>query len=201
MKYVPSRVFFNCLARLCVSSSDNPLNTKQYLSADRWKSLPDAYLLENCICPLSQQAGLRIKGQMQFSSRYASGKLFHLSADRYCFVLRGLSLEETQSLARQLKNTLDGTYFIHPLSAAPGRPALPENMQEISGVTTHLGIQHYPFNYLAMVLQRYPANEAAKRARAVIVSNIEAALERGKTEGGNCIMTCDPEIWNYRSLD
>jgi GGDEF domain-containing protein len=150
---------------------------------------------------LSQQAGLRIKGQMQFSSRYASGKLFHLSADRYCFVLRGLSLEETQSLARQLKSTLDGAYLIHPLSATPGRPASLENMQGISGVTTHLGMQHYPFKQLANILQRYPVNEAVKSVRAVIVSNIEAALERGKTGGGNCIMTWDPEIWNYRSLD
>jgi GGDEF domain-containing protein len=150
---------------------------------------------------LSQQVGFRIRGQMRLSSRYASGKLFHLSADRYCFVLRDISLEETQNLARHLKSILDGTYRILPSSAAPGRPVLPENMLEIKDVTTHLGVSWYPLEKLIELLQRYPEDEAAQRMRALIVAGNEEQLERGKSEGGDRIITWDPEIWGYRRLD
>lgn len=150
---------------------------------------------------LSQQMGLRITGQMRLSSRYASGKLFHLSADRYCFVLRGMSLEETQNLARQLKTVLDGTYLINPSSMPAGRPALPENMLEISRVTTHLGASCYPLEKLRELCNRYPPDESAKRVRALIVAGIEEHLERGKARGGNCIISWDDEEWNYRVLD
>ncbi len=150
---------------------------------------------------LSQQMGQRIIGQMRLSSRYASGKLFHLSADRYCFVLRGMPLEEAQQLARQLKTVLDGAYLINPSSLPAGRPALTENMLEISGVTTHLGVSGYSLEKLRELCTRYQPDESVKRVRALIVAGIEEHLERGKAWGGNCIVTWNYEEWNYRMLD
>ncbi|HET8844769.1 MAG TPA: MerR family transcriptional regulator, partial [Ktedonobacteraceae bacterium] len=82
---------------------------------------------------VSQHMGERIRGQMQLSDRYASGKFFHISADRYFLFLR-LSLEEAQKLAVTLKDVLQVAYRIRPTSASPGVPVAPENMLEIKAI-------------------------------------------------------------------
>lgn len=142
---------------------------------------------------LSQQMGFRINRQAQFSSRYAGSKLFHISADKYYWLLPGLSLKETQNLARQLKSILQEDYLINPSyttrGIVPNHPVLPENMLRLSGITVHMGVSSYTFPKLAELLQRYPEHVAVKSVHILFVAGIEEIMERGKSLGGNCIVS------------
>lgn len=148
---------------------------------------------------LSQQMGFRIRGQMRFSDKYASGKLFHISADKHYLLVR-ISLEEARVLAQRLKEGLQGDYRIHPSYAIPGRAILPGNMLEISNVTAHLGITSYTLKKLRELLDRYPADVAVKKVRVLIVAGIEEVLETGKSSGGNTIISWYPEERQYREF-
>ena len=149
---------------------------------------------------LSQQVGARIRGQMRLVSRFQANKLFHISADKYYLVLEGVSLADACDQARQLKNVLGGDYRILPTSATPGRPVLPENMLEVPDVTVHIGIASYPFAKLDELLMRYPLDVAKIYVRTLIMAGIEELLDRGKNEGGNCIITWHRESWGYQLL-
>jgi hypothetical protein len=147
---------------------------------------------------ISQEMGLRIKRQIQLSDSYASSKLFHISADRYYLLLRRLSLEETRSLAVQLKAALQGDYRIKSPYATTNHPAFQGNILEISSVTVHLGVSHYPFEKFVELLSRsYLVGSTVSNVRGRILAGIEGALGMG----GDRIITWDPVIWSYRPLD
>jgi GGDEF domain-containing protein len=148
---------------------------------------------------LSQHVGERIKGVLRISDRYNQGKLFHISTDRYFLVLK-MSLEEAQGLSVLLKSKLEGRYRVPYGNNMPGRPVLPENMQEIEEVTFHIGVGAYPFEKLNELLHRYPPEIAVRNAQLLIMSGIEEELALGAKEGGNCIITWDPQIWSHRLL-
>lgn len=140
---------------------------------------------------LSQQMGLRISDQTQLSNRYSSGKIFHISADKY-FLLVRISLEEARALARRLHVALSGNYRILPLSAATGRFVPSKDMlMNISDVTVHLGVASYTLEKLDELLKRYSASIATKAVTATIMSGVERTLNEGKSEGGNCIASWD----------
>lgn len=149
---------------------------------------------------LSQQAGERIKGQIRISNRYASGKLFHISADRYYLLMR-ISLEEAHLLAKQLKEALQGDYLISPSYTTPSRPAAPTNMLKIADVTLHVGVNSYPFEHLRDLLKRYDANISVRQVQTLLMAGVEAELELGRLEGGDCLITWDASIWGYKRLD
>lgn len=153
---------------------------------------------------LSQQMGLRISRQIRFSNRYAASKLFHISADKYCWLLPGLSLEEARDLARQLKKVLQEDYLINPSYTTRGiassHPILPENMLKLSGITVHVGVSSYTFQKLAELLQRYPEPVAAKSVHILLVAGIEEIMVMGKELGGNCIVSWDEDNKGYYSL-
>jgi hypothetical protein len=139
---------------------------------------------------------------MQLSDRYAAGKLFHISADKYFLVVR-ISLEEARSLARRLKEAVQVDYRISPRYAAPGRPVLRESMRDITGVTTHLGVASYSLQKLEELLGRYPIDIARNMTRTLIVAGIEEILNQGKSKGGNCIISWDKGSdgsWSYVPL-
>ncbi|MGH2479128.1 MAG: hypothetical protein ACRDHW_05690, partial [Ktedonobacteraceae bacterium] len=150
---------------------------------------------------LSHEVGIRMKGQMRISDKYASGKIFHISADKYYFLLQRISFEDACNLARQLGEILQVTYRVSFSDTASGRPALPENMLEIAHVTTHSGVSAYSFQKLGDLLHRYPAHIAVKRVRALVVAAIEEMLERGKSAGGNAIFIWDDIAREYKPLD
>lgn len=144
---------------------------------------------------LSQQVGARIRGSI---SSAGSFKLFHISADKYYILLEGVGLDEARNLAKQLRTVLRaGDYRILPLSATSGRAVLPGNMLEVSGVTTHIGVSSYPFEKLDEILRRYPPHTALIYVRTLILRGLDSALERGKLEGGNCIVSWDRDAWEY----
>lgn len=149
---------------------------------------------------LSQQVGLRIIGNLTISDvKVSNFKLFHVSADRYYILLEGLDLPEARAMARQLHQVLRaGDYRIQPLSATSGKAVIsPTSMLELSGITVHLGVSTYTFEKLDELLQRYPSQSAPIYVRTLVLAGMDTKLERGKLEGGNCIVSWDRDTWSY----
>jgi len=65
-------------------------------------------------------------------------------------------------------------------------------------VTVRSGVNSYKYRKLKEVLGRYTAETAIAETRALIMQNFDLSLEIGQREGGNCIVTWDPDIWTYR---
>lgn len=79
-----------------------------------------------------------------------------------------------------------------------GRPVLPEGLLTLSDVTVRLGINSYKYKKLKEILGRYPEEIAVAETRAIIMQNFETQLEMGRSEGGNCVISWDPEIRGHR---
>jgi len=150
---------------------------------------------------LSQQAGARISGKIHLLNGLSSGKVFHVSADRYYLLLTRTSLEAAHKYARQLKVSLEeGEYRISPAYVIPGRPALPGTMLELPAVTVHLSVSSYPLGKLKELLGRYPDNPIIN-VRALVIEGIEAGLRKGRDQGGHCIISWDPDLWDFVLLE
>ena len=126
--------------------------------------------------------------------------MYHVNADRYYLLLKGMPLEEARSRAETLRVALGGEYRLDARRVAVGRPMLPAGLLEIPKVTVRLGVQSYQYRRLKEVLQRYPAEVAVAGVRALVMQGTNEALEIGQREGGNCIISWDPNpiIWSYR---
>lgn len=147
---------------------------------------------------LSQQVGLRIKSNVSSTSSF---KVFHISADRYYVLLEGMALDDARKLAQDLLTVLRiGEYRILPLSAVPGSTVLPQNMLELTGVTVHIGVSSYTLAKLDELLKRYEPATAVAYVRTLILAGIDGLLERGKLEGGDCVVTWDRPTWGHKVL-
>lgn len=147
---------------------------------------------------LSQEVGSRIKGQQRLSTNIEHGKVYHMYADRYYLVLKGVTLDEARIKARQLKSILDGDYRIEARRVSAERLKLPESKIELPKVTVRLGVSSYPYKKLKQMLQRRPNNSATSEVRAEIILRLDEMLNQGQREGGNIIISWDVEIWGYK---
>ena len=147
---------------------------------------------------LSREVGSRIRGQLRLFSNPAFRRLYHVNADRYNLILQGMVLEEARNRAELLRQALVGEYRIDARRIVMGRPMLPEGLLELPNVTVRLGVSSYPYKKLKEVLQRYPVETAVATLRALIMVNLDEQLEKGRREGGNCIVSWDPVIWGSR---
>jgi len=147
---------------------------------------------------LSQQVGERISTSARLA---ASQQVFHVAADRYYLLLDNTQLAAAQTQARQLQNALNIKYQINPSYAIPGRPVQSESRLELSGITAHMSVSSYPLEKLQELLGRYPAEAAIMHVRTLVLEGIEAGLVQGRNLGGNCIVTWDRAIWDYKVLE
>ncbi|HLH61380.1 MAG TPA: MerR family transcriptional regulator [Ktedonobacteraceae bacterium] len=146
---------------------------------------------------LSRAVGSRIQGQLRLESKNEQIKRYHVNADSYYLLLKGMTLEDARYLADRLRR-LGGDYRIDARGVSAYPQLSPEDLLELPNVTIRLGVQSYPYVKLKEILQRYPAEIAITKTRVLIMENIEESLTRGQREGGNCIISWDPEIWTYR---
>jgi GGDEF domain-containing protein len=146
---------------------------------------------------LSREVGLRILGQFRIFSPELR-RLYHVSADRYYLFLRGKTLEEARNQAGNLRLTLVGEYSIDARHIVMSRLTRRERQFELPNVTVRLGVSSYKYSKLKEVLGRYPADITVAETRALLMQNLDEGLVRGQREGGNCIISWDPEIWGYR---
>lgn len=147
---------------------------------------------------LSRSVGLRIQGQLGLFSSLKSGRLYHVHADSYYLMLRGMSLEEARSKAALLHKALSGDYRIDARRVAMGRPMVPQNMLELYSITVRIGVPSYKFGRLKEILLRNPIETAVVAAREVIMNNLDQSLQIGQQEGGNIIISWDPVSWGFK---
>jgi DNA-binding transcriptional MerR regulator/GGDEF domain-containing protein len=149
---------------------------------------------------LSKEVGLRILGQREaFFTNLQYRRLYHVYADRFYFILKGTSLEGARTRAEHLRQVLQGDYRIssQPFPTSVGRPNLPENMLELSEVTVRLAVTWYPYGKLEEILKRYDSSTAVGSVMALINRSLDEVLDQGQREGGNVVISWDPQIWGY----
>ena len=147
---------------------------------------------------LSREVGLRIRGQLRLLSNPSFRRLYHVKADRYYLLLQGMPLDEARIQAELLRQALGGDYRLDARRVVMGRPMLPAGLLEIPKVTVRLGVSAYEYKKLKEVFRRYSPESAIARVRGLIMNSLDEVLERGQREGGNCIISWDPDIWGYR---
>ena len=74
---------------------------------------------------------------------------------------------------------------------------LSDNMLELSDITVRLAVTLYPYKKLEELLQRYSLATAITEVRVLITRSLDEVLDLGRREGGNVVISWDPEIWGY----
>ena len=146
---------------------------------------------------LSKAVGLRIQGQQRLSTNPEHRRLYHIHADRFYLILKGVTLEEARNKAKQLRDALNGDYRVEARRASAERLLIPERMLELPGVTVRLGVAAYPYGKLEELLQRFPAEAAVVGVRAQIMRDLDEILNLGQQDGGNVITSWDIDSWGY----
>jgi len=75
---------------------------------------------------------------------------------------------------------------------------LRERLLDLPDVTVRLGVNSYPYWKLKEILGRYPIEATIAEVRALLMQNLDEGLVKGHREGGNRIISWDPDIWGYR---
>ena len=150
---------------------------------------------------LSREVGILLKEQLQVQSNPEYRKVYHIGADLYYLKLIDMPLEDAQKLARQLRRLLRGEYRIDV--RREGKPLARDEKLTLSGVTVRMGVQNYKYLKLKEVLNRYPAPQAVSATRTIMLSNFDASFKLASAEGGDCIVTWDPDpkVWGHRLLE
>ena len=149
---------------------------------------------------LSREVGSRIQGHLRIWSETELRRVYHLSADRYYLFLKGVSLDEARMRAANLQKVLVGEYLIDAKHTSVTRPMIRERLLELPDVTVRLGVCSYAYGKLKEVLGRYSVETTLAETRALLMQNLDESLDLGQREGGNCIISWDPDpnIWGHR---
>jgi DNA-binding transcriptional MerR regulator/GGDEF domain-containing protein/GAF domain-containing protein len=140
--------------------------------------------------------GQRIKSELSSLEKYATRSVYHVNADRFYILLRGISLEEARTVGYQLKKALKRNYPIHFKFASGKQPMSPEHLIDIPDITVRVGVTAYPYAKLEELLRRYPYDEAISEVRELITTGaLNAKLAR--EQQGDGIVTWMPESWGY----
>ncbi len=127
-------------------------------------------------------------------------RLYHICADRFNLIVEDLSLEEVRKHAERVKRNLNDIYeisILHSMSEETKLPG-PETMETVK-LSVHVGVSYYTYRKLVDLLNnRYSLKTAIENVRALISRNIDEALNQGRLNGGDVVMSWDPEIRSYK---
>src|SRR5712692_7540168 len=147
---------------------------------------------------LSRIVGLRIQRQLRvLFTNPANCKLYHIYADRFYLLLKGVTLEQARAKAELFRQVLNGSYQVDALHSFSEQPPSPENMLVTPDITVRLGVATYPYEKLEEILQRYPNATAFASTTALITRDLASILKVGQDKGGNVIMSWDPKIHGF----
>jgi DNA-binding transcriptional MerR regulator len=146
---------------------------------------------------LSREVGMKIRSQLGLITDPALRRLYHVSADRYYLLLKGVPLDEAVNRAAAFHKLLSGEYRIDAMQITTGRLVSREGLMELPDVTVRMGVMPYPYIKLKEVMQRYAPEKAVNEMRTLIINSINISLDLGQSKGGNCIMVWFPQIWNH----
>jgi GGDEF domain-containing protein len=147
---------------------------------------------------LSREVGMKLQGQLRVQSDPEFRKVYHVGADRYYVKLPGMSLNDARNLAEQLLQLLRGNYRVVVRRSMDGRPVFPDELLMLENVTVHLGVSNYKYTKLKEVLGRSVVGDAVAKTRTLILENFLQSLDIGQSNGGDCVLSWDHDIWSYR---
>ncbi len=140
---------------------------------------------------LSRTIGLRIREMMQaLITKHTDCKLYHIYADRFYLMLKGIPLEQARTKAEAMRQALEDHISIE-------QPAPPARTIVLPDVTIRLGVTSYTYSKLEENLETaIPVNIIAQ-VRVKIAHALDAALNMGMDEGGNVVITWSRETRGY----
>ncbi len=141
---------------------------------------------------LSREVGSRIQGQFRALIRKdEASKLYHIYADRFYLILKGIPLEEARKDAERLRNALKARYRVSAMRVSMDQPTPPGSMLVLDDVTGRLAVTSYYYWKLEEILLRYPEETAVAEVGAKIGRTLDYALKVAMDAGGNIVLTWD----------
>jgi GGDEF domain-containing protein len=140
---------------------------------------------------LSRMIGLRIREMMQaLITKDTDCKLYHIYADRFYLMLKGISLEQARTKAEAMRQALQDHISIE-------QPAPPARTIVLPDVTIRLGVISYTYSKLEENLEStFPVN-IIPQVRGKIALALDVALNMGMDEGGNVVISWSRETGGY----
>ena len=140
---------------------------------------------------LSRTIGLQVKEMLQtLITKHTDCKLYHIYACRFYLLLKGIPLEQARAKAEAMRQALEGRITIEQ----PTPPPRPIVLQD---VTIRLGVLSYTYKKLEENLVSDNPVDIVAEVRAKIARALDIALNMGKDEGGNVVISWDPDIGGF----
>lgn len=120
-------------------------------------------------------------------------KLYYIYAGRFYILLDKLSLEEARKHGERIRRKLNDAYEVSILQPVSEEVANtdPETKYVVT-LSVHVGVSSYTRRKLEDLLQRYSAETAAGNVASLINRDIDIALNKGRREGGNRVISWNP---------
>lgn len=145
---------------------------------------------------LTYEVGGRILDELRGSNQ----RLYHIYADRFYITLLGRTLEQAREKAQELKKALAGPYRFDAMRISGDQQAGTASMLVLSDIAVRLGVASFSYSKLEDLLQRYATGTSGIEVREIITRALDQALEKGRDEGGDVIITWNPEIRGFEPL-
>jgi GGDEF domain-containing protein/GAF domain-containing protein len=161
------------------------------VDVDRQSSLANKYgnlVVRN----LAQAVGTGVQKLLPAHAKEYEGCLiYHLSADRFFIMLKGVSLERARAIAERLRIGLSRPYKLDAQRTSLEQSSLPESKLEIADVTVRLGVTSYLYSKLQDMLLQHPLEDAIAQVRSAIILALTTTLDIGRDKGGNAVISWD----------
>ena len=130
---------------------------------------------------------------MQGSARawFTQCELYHVYADKFYLLLKGITFEQVQIQAKNLKKMLDGSYRVDARYISADQLVLPGQKLLLENITVHLAFTSYTREKLSKILHQH--KEDTNTVSLKMRSTLEDGLRQGENAGGNTIVAWSRE--------
>jgi DNA-binding transcriptional MerR regulator/GGDEF domain-containing protein len=156
---------------------------------------------------VTRSLSYEVAGRIQEELRGHDQKLYHIYADRFYITLNGKTLEQAREKAQELKQALNSPYRFDALRTSSEQQARTASMLALPDITVRLGVASFSYAKLEDLLQRYASGDTVTEVMEIITRALNQALEKGKDEGGNVVITWDLQfrgtepIWTLKKVE
>ena len=167
-------------------------DTTSFISVDidNLSSVTDKYG-DQVIANLSKALGTRIEEQIGLLfDKPTDCKLYHIYANRFYLLLKGVSLEQARENAEKLRQVLKVKYKISILPASMNQL---RSEVEIENITVRLGVSSYKHTkFYKLLNERLVETRIADVITGSVLYYLDIALNMAKQEGGDHIVSYYP---------
>lgn len=144
---------------------------------------------------LMEAIGLRIRNELASWEKYANAPLYHIGADRFYMMLKGIPLEDARSKGYLLKQALKEIYHIYSGSKFYEQSNILNNFIDTNDISVNAGVSAYPYAKIKELLLRDQAKVTVTKIKELIIAAINKALDAGKLGKEDSIGSWNPETW------